>query len=54
MEGKDYILSAPHLSIFPGLIIMMSVLSFNIAGDGLGIFRNRAPMKDRRSHIFSP
>ncbi len=36
MEGKDYILSAPHLSIFPGLAIMITVLSFNIIGDNLG------------------
>ncbi len=35
MEGKDYILSAPHLSIYPGLTIMAAVLSFNILGDGL-------------------
>ncbi len=35
MEGKDYILSAPHLSIFPGLAIMTAVLSFNILGDHL-------------------
>jgi ABC-type dipeptide/oligopeptide/nickel transport system permease subunit len=54
MEGKDSILSAPHLSIFPGLIIMMTVSSFDIVGDGIEIFRKRAPMEDRRSHIFSP
>jgi ABC-type dipeptide/oligopeptide/nickel transport system permease subunit len=35
MEGKDYILSAPHLSIFPGLCIMLAVLSFNLVGDNL-------------------
>jgi peptide/nickel transport system permease protein len=33
MEGKEYILSAPHLSIFPGLAIMFSVLAFNLLGD---------------------
>jgi peptide/nickel transport system permease protein len=38
MEGKDYILSAPHLSVFPGAAIMVAVLAFNILGDGL---RNR-------------
>lgn len=36
MDGKDYILSAPHLSIFPGLCIMLAVLAFNLAGDSLG------------------
>ena len=35
MEGKDYILSAPHLSIYPGIAVMFSVLAFNILGDGL-------------------
>jgi peptide/nickel transport system permease protein len=35
MEGKDYIMSAPHLSVFPGFVIMATVLAFNILGDGL-------------------
>lgn len=35
MEGKDYIMSAPHLSIYPGLAVMLPVLSFNILGDRL-------------------
>ena len=32
MEGKDYLFTAPHLSIFPGLCIMAAVLSFNLLG----------------------
>jgi peptide/nickel transport system permease protein len=35
MEGKNYLLTAPHLSIYPGLAIMATVLAFNILGDGL-------------------
>jgi len=35
MEGKDYLFTAPHLSVFPGLCIMVSVLSFNILGNHL-------------------
>lgn len=35
MEGKDYILTAPHLSLYPGIAIMVSVLAFNLVGDGL-------------------
>ena len=35
MEGKDYIMTAPHLSIFPGLCIMLTVLAFNLVGDSL-------------------
>lgn len=33
--GKDYLRSAPYLTIFPGLIIMVTVLAFNFLGDGL-------------------
>ena len=34
-EGQSYYLSAPHLVIYPGLAIMISVLAFNLVGDGL-------------------
>lgn len=33
--GKAFMLSAPHLTIFPGLAIMITVLAFNFMGDGL-------------------
>jgi len=33
--GKDYISSYPHMTIFPGLMIMITVLAFNLFGDGL-------------------
>lgn len=33
--GKEYLISAPYLSLFPGLFIMLSVLGFNLIGDGL-------------------
>ncbi len=29
------VFNAPHLVFFPGLAIMMTVLSFNLIGDGL-------------------
>jgi ABC-type dipeptide/oligopeptide/nickel transport system permease subunit len=32
---RSQILSAPHLLIFPGLAIMVTVLGFNLLGDGL-------------------
>jgi peptide/nickel transport system permease protein len=35
MDGKRYLLVAPHLSIFPGLVVMASVLAFNLSGDAL-------------------
>ena len=34
-EGRAFILVAPHLTIFPGLAIMLLVLGFNLLGDGL-------------------
>ncbi|MFZ1986043.1 MAG: nickel transporter permease [Desulfatitalea sp.] len=34
-EGKPFMESAPHLMIFPGLMIMLAVLAFNFLGDGL-------------------
>lgn len=33
--GTQFILIAPHLSIFPGIAIMLVVLGFNFLGDGL-------------------
>lgn len=34
-QGTDYLLFAPHISIFSGLAIFMSVLAFNLVGDAL-------------------
>jgi ABC-type dipeptide/oligopeptide/nickel transport system permease subunit len=34
-EGRQYIFSNPNLATFPGLAIFLSVLGFNLAGDGL-------------------
>ena len=34
-EGTQYLLIAPHLSVFPGVFIMLVVLGFNFLGDGL-------------------
>ncbi len=34
-RGREYIWSAPHLVIFPGLAILITVLGFNLLGDGL-------------------
>jgi ABC-type dipeptide/oligopeptide/nickel transport system permease subunit len=32
---QNSVYNAPHLLIFPGLAIMITVLSFNLLGDGL-------------------
>ena len=34
-QGTQYLLIAPHMSIFPGIFIMLVVLGFNFLGDGL-------------------
>lgn len=34
-EGRPFMETAPHLMIFPGLMIMVVVLAFNFLGDGL-------------------
>jgi peptide/nickel transport system permease protein len=34
-EGRTYITTAPHITIFPGLAIVLAVLGFNILGDAL-------------------
>jgi ABC-type dipeptide/oligopeptide/nickel transport system permease subunit len=34
-EEKNSVFNAPHLLIFPGVAIMLTVLSFNLIGDGL-------------------
>ncbi len=34
-SGVDYLLFAPHLSLIPGVAIMLTVLSFNFLGDAL-------------------
>ena len=34
-EAQDYLTSAPHIAIFPGLAIFLTVLSINYIGDGL-------------------
>lgn len=37
MVGQEYknVFNAPHLTFFPGIALMMVVLSFNLLGDGL-------------------
>lgn len=37
MVGQEYknVLNAPHLTFFPGIALMLVVLSFNLLGDGL-------------------
>ncbi|AOV08467.1 nickel transporter permease [Sporosarcina ureilytica] len=34
-DGRTYMKSAPHIILFPGMMIVIVVLAFNIFGDGL-------------------
>ena len=43
-EGRQFILVAPHLTAFPGLAIMATILGLNLVGDGL---RDRLEKKGR-------
>ena len=33
--GRAYLRNAPHLTFFPGVMIMITILSLNLLGDGL-------------------
>lgn len=34
-QGRSYVVQAPHLTLFPGLVILIVVIGFNLFGDGL-------------------
>ncbi len=34
-EARNYVFTAPHLVFYPGIAIMLTVLGFNLLGDGL-------------------
>ena len=34
-EGRSFLLIAPHVAVFPGLALMLTVLGLNVLGDGL-------------------
>ena len=33
--GRNYLNTAPHMVLFPGILIFLTVLAFNLPGDGL-------------------
>jgi peptide/nickel transport system permease protein len=39
-SGRKVLIEAPHVSIFPGLAILLLVLAFNLVGDGLRAILN--------------
>jgi peptide/nickel transport system permease protein len=34
-SGRHYLLEAPHISLFPGLALLITVMAFNLMGEGL-------------------
>lgn len=34
-EGREFIFTAPYVALIPGVFIMLTVLAFNLTGDGL-------------------
>ena len=34
-QGRNYLSTAPHIVLFPGILIFITVLAFNLLGDGL-------------------
>lgn len=34
-DGRNFFFTAPHVMLFPGLVISLAVLGFNLLGDGL-------------------
>lgn len=34
-SGRNYLNTAPHMVLFPGILIFLTVLAFNLLGDGL-------------------
>jgi len=47
-EGRSYVVSAWWLCIFPGLAVLLTVLSVNVLGDGLTDALNPATREGRR------
>ncbi len=39
-SGRNYLLEAPHLSLFPGTALLLLVLGFNLMGEGLRVITN--------------
>lgn len=46
--GNDYLTSAPWISAFPGTAILLSVLGFNLVGDGLRDALDPRDVSERR------
>ncbi len=50
-EGRSFLLLAPHVTVFPGLAIMLTVLGLHLLGDGL---RDVLDVREDQSLSSSP
>src|SRR3989449_4349271 len=50
-EGRTYLETAPWISVFPGIAIMLSVLAFNLIGDGLRDIRSEEHTSELQSRL---
>lgn len=50
-EGRSFLLLAPHVTVFPGLAIMLTVLGLHLLGDGL---RDVLDIREDQSLSSSP
>lgn len=46
-QGRSYLVSNPYLTLIPGLAIMITVIGFNLLGDGLNDLLNKR-LQDQR------
>jgi peptide/nickel transport system permease protein len=46
-DARSYLRIAPHLLVFPGLAVMLTVLAFNFVGDGLREWLDPRQSRDR-------
>ena len=46
-EGRSFLLIAPHVALFPGLAVMLTVLGFTLLGDGLRDALDVRVMRDK-------
>ena len=54
-QGRGAVLAAPHIVLFPGLALMLTVLGFNLLGDGLQDAADASLRRsERRQDPFSP
>src|SRR5699024_11822757 len=50
-DGRNYLYNAPHVALYPGIMIVIVVLAFNLLGDGLRDALDRKSTRLNSSHV---